>query len=368
MKSVLYGVLLPLMCCAVALGAMEFPHYPESINAVRYTDRCPDQVNVFVAPPPYTVAVGFRALIFKPSTTNLSYAVEAVPLPAPSPHWNIFAVHPGYHFGFDLDLHIVCPANGLSALVRWEHFNSSSTDSHVVGTDNMVGPFFEIGPDALPYTQTQGTIDFSFNMANLTVGQYIYIGSCVESMLSIGASVARIKERVLSRFSNEEETVVRTINVPITFTGAGPYFNVDFSYTLFRELALKASLSTSVLVGRLKNNTTFQAFSPALAELGITPPNTQTVSVQTATQVVPAIEERIGFAYYLSFCNQRWLKLEAGYEAKVYFNALQSIDIGSEVITPPVTPDTVGVYARTFHRTLSNFSLSGPYVALSMEF
>jgi hypothetical protein len=49
-------------------------------------------------------------------------------------------------------------------------------------------------------------------------------------------------------------------------------------------------------------------------------------------------------------------------------NFFFSVDISSQVITPPVIPNTVGVFARTFKRTLSNFGLAGPYVSIGAIF
>jgi hypothetical protein len=108
--------------------------------------------------------------------------------------------------------------------------------------------------------------------------------------------------------------------------------------------------------------------SPALGSVGVTPPNVQSTKVQKKTQLVPAITTKLGLNYIFSFCSHSMVRLEAGYEAQVYLNAIQSVDMGSEVITPPVVPDTIGVFARTFRQTLSNFSLTGPYFRLEAGF
>ena len=53
------------------------------------------------------------------------------------------------------------------------------------------------------------------------------------------------------------------------------------------------------------------------------------------THVVPAFEAKLGLAYCFSYC--KWnVNIDAGYEVRFYVNAIQSVDIGSEVVTPPV--------------------------------
>src|SRR5690242_20401667 len=48
---------------------------------------------VYLFSPVSTVELGFTALILKPTASNLHYAAEADPLPAPSPHWTIHDIH-----------------------------------------------------------------------------------------------------------------------------------------------------------------------------------------------------------------------------------------------------------------------------------
>jgi|GEM_PF-5268287 len=59
-------------------------------------------------------------------------------------------------------------------------------------------------------------------------------------------------------------------------------------------------------------------------------------------------------------------QIEFGWETKVLINAIQSNDMSSEVIDVTPQANTVGVFARTFHRTLGNFSFGAPYLALEV--
>ncbi len=87
--------------------------------------------------------------------------------------------------------------------------------------------------------------------------------------------------------------------------------------------------------------------------------------------MAPAFEGKLGIGYDFTWgtcCN---INLEAGYQAQIYMNSIRSVDMGSEVALGAfgsVGSGDVGVYARTFQRTVSDFALAGPYVKLDVGF
>jgi hypothetical protein len=318
--------------------------------------------------PHYSFEAEFSALILKPGSSNMHYAAEAIPLPVPSPNWNIFDIHPHYLFGFDLGFKVMCHRNNTSFMINWEHFKSCSSACVSVATENMIGPFFEIGPDATPYSNATGRVTFDFNEVNIDVGYSLECGDRLQANIFAGIGITNIKQMLDSMYSNTDGTIARTICTPHSFIGAGPQLGVYFSYNFINKFYLNGRGICSLLTGTLKNHTQYLALSPALKLLGITPPNNQRTCVQNRTDVVPAFEEKLGLAYKFNVRECYFIQLEVGYMSQIYINALQSVDMGSEVITPPVTPDTVGVFARTFQRNTSNFSLAGPYVTFDVGF
>ncbi len=319
--------------------------------------------------------IQFRALIQKPSSNNLHYAAQATPLPIQSPNWNIFDLHPDYHFGFDIGARAFLRDCNSHISANWIHFKSNTCAAHDVPVDtDMIGPFFEIGPDALPYKKASGSVKFRFNAAHLTYGQFICWSECFQTNVFVGVNFADIKQCLSSTYQGTDTqgsnpAIMRTISTPSSFIGAGPELGCEFAYALCHGLNLLGRFAGSILMGPTKNCTLYSSESPALIVAGFPTPNNQTTCVENRSQVVPAFEERLGVAYLFPFCECYQIKLEAGYEARVYINALQSVDMGSEVVTPPFPAvDAIGVFARTFHRTLSNFALAGPYVAFEIAF
>lgn len=324
--------------------------------------------DVYLSSPDYTVGLYFTPQALKPMASNLHETAIAYPLPAPTPNWYVQDVKPQYHFGFDVGLNAMFHSANTSLMFNWQYFHSSDSTTTTVPVTDMVGPFFEIGPDAAPYTISTGHAHFLFNEANIDYGVLVNFGSRAQANLFAGVSYAYIKQVVVGQYSNSTGTFTRGIKSPSRFSGAGPQVGVNFAYRIAKGFHLAGDATAAVLVGTMQNHTTYTSNSPLLTGLGITPPNTQTTHVASRTQVVPAFEGKLGFAYAYNYRQHYMISLEAGYQAQVYINAIQSVDMGSEVTLNSIAPPTVGVYARTFQRTLSDFALAGPYLTLTLGF
>ncbi len=319
--------------------------------------------DVYLTNPHCSLGVEFSALWLQPTSSNLHYAAQANPLPAPTPNWKIHDIKPDYDWGFEVGIDAQFRGTRTDLMLNWTHFHSSDSKSVTVPTEDMLGPFFTIGPDASPYNSAHGKVRFHFDEANFDYGVLVNFGRRVRTNLFAGVSYVYLKQTLTSNFSSPDGTDTRSIKVPSKFSGAGPQLGFDFCCRLAGGFSFVGNTSGSLLVGTMKNHTTYESVSPLLGPLGITPPNTQNTSVSKRTQVVPGLEARLGLAYVLS-C----FTLEAGYQAKVFINAIQSVDMGSEVPLNSVEATTVGVYARSFQRNLSNFALAGPYARLQIRF
>jgi len=323
---------------------------------------------VFLDSPPYVFEIKYNSLILQPTANNLHYAAQANPLPAPTPNWIIHDIPTDYHYGFDLCLSGNIPSTCTNISVDWEHFHSTDSDSTSLPSSDMIGPFFEIGPDASPYNKARGQVQFHFDQVNLDYGIFVHFGSRLRTNFFSGIGIARIKETLKNEYSNPSGDIERTIETPSKFTGAGPRFGVNFSYQIVKGFQFGGGFAADFFMGTLENKTEYSSISPALASVGVTPPNQQSTHTSNRMQLVPGFEGNLNLAYAWIFREHFVFKLVAGYEVQVYLNAIQSTDIGSEVNTPPVVPDTVGVYARTFQRISSNFALSGPFVKVIFGF
>jgi hypothetical protein len=309
----------------------------------------------------------FNALFLQPSSSNLYFAAEADPLPIERPDWKIHEVHPSYHFGFDVGIAGIFHSSNSTLSLNWEHFHTLDSHSKTVAPENMLGPFFEIGPDASPYKKARGHSFFCFDEVDLDYGVFVDFGSRLRTDLYAGVSFAKIRQTQHVKFESNDGNTARTIRPHSRFWGVGPQIGVDFSYRIIKGFNLIGSGVGSIYVGMMENFTRYKSGSPVFMMAGFEVPNKQRTTVSDRSQVVPGLEGKLGLSYVYTFKRHWMIALKAGYQAQIYLNAIQSTDIASQVNVPPV-PASGGVYVRTFTRTLSNFALAGPFAALDLAF
>ena len=144
-----------------------------------------ESVDVYLDSPDYCRQIEFTAQVLKPSGANMSFAAEAIPLPPPSPNWNIFNICPAYRFGFDLGFRHILHDRNTNVFVSWQRFKSCDCATRSVQAQNMIGPLFAIGPDELVYTNAFGQMAFSFNQVNIDYGQMVNFGDRLHTNLSV---------------------------------------------------------------------------------------------------------------------------------------------------------------------------------------
>lgn len=307
-----------------------------------------------------------NALYLQPNSSNLYYGAEALPLPIPTPNWKSLEIKPDFHFGFDIGVKTLINRRNTKLQLSWERLHSSDSSSRRVSEENMVGPYFNIGPDAEPYKIANGHVTHEFDAVNFNLGNQLVCFNGLKANWFGGISITRIKQDVTSDFSNYDGTITRHVKAPTIFLGGGPEFGLDFIYRLCGNFSLISDTSCALLLGTLKNHTTYKSNTPLLAGLGISPPNKQKTDVPRRTQIVPAFCGKLGLSYATCYC-ESIITVNVGYQVQAYFNAIQSVDMSSEVTTPPEDAQ-VGVYALGFRRTISNFLLAGPFVSLKIMF
>jgi hypothetical protein len=314
--------------------------------------------------------LGICALYLQPNSSNIYYGAEAEPLPVPTPNWKSLEIRPDYHLGFDLSAEAHFNRTHTRLRLNWERLHSSDSDStHVTGAD-MLGPYFNIGPDAQPYKMARGHVSHEFDSVSLNFGKQLTC--CPDFVLNYyaGLTAVRIEQTLSSYFANDDETITHRNKSQSRYIGAGPEFGMDFAYQFCGGFAFIGESSISLLTGNLKNHTRFESTTPILETLEITPPNTQTTTVPDRTQVVPGLSGKLGLSYSSCYRNCSF-SLDFGWQVQAYLNAIQSVDMSTEVTEPPpISEDAseVGVFALGFQRTLSNFLLAGPYITFHFGF
>lgn len=314
--------------------------------------------------PPATWEFNAAILFLQPNAGNLEYATLVSPLPAPTPNWYNQSIDPHYTPAFRFGARrVLDDANDFQ--VSWTHLDTNDSASVVGRPDQFVGPPYLVGPGANAYTVGHGNVHFGWDAVNLDFGHLWGIGQYAQVRVFGGVQFARIREELTGSFSNYSGTTTTTNVTSGLFTGAGPRLGARGQYNR-GHLQLFGELGAAAIIGTNQSHINFYSTSPSLANLNITPPNTQSMNSPTATQVIPALDTRLGAAYALPLTNYGLIKFEAGYQAVVYVNAINSYSM-TEVTTPPVV-QSVGVFLATVQHQQNNFMAQGPYLSASWVF
>jgi len=270
----------------------------------------------------------FSALALKPLASNIHYTAVT------ADNGTIYDVNPTYQFGFDLGFvaHICSLDSKIS--LNWERVHTWES----IHTSNK-------SPLNLFLQDHFSTMNFDFDEVNLNYGQHMVYDNYLQGNLYYGLSFAHIKQFRNSTYNNDNNDVLDTsIATPSisSFNGAGIQVGFDFSYDITRHFQLAGEGALSLLAG--KSN---YYIAPLLSEVSDEVVDAHAMRViLNKTQLVPALQQKIGLAYVLPYAQRCHFKLEAGYQAQVYLNALQS----------------------TLPAATSDFALIGPYVTMSLGF
>lgn len=318
-----------------------------------------------------------ESLFLQPNGSSLYYAAVAFPfnaevsVPIDCPNWFIKEIFPSYSAAFKVGTKVLFSDLDTNIEMNWERLCCEDSSSYSVPLEkDMVGPLFDIGPNSAAYLDSWGKIKFRFDSVDLLFGQQGCFFKRLYPNFFAGGSFTRINQVTFTNYSNTAAYRSRLIQTYSKFTGAGPKFGLDFEYRMIKGFFFTGTSSLALIIGESQNGTTYESAAPYLAETGMPIPNVQTTTVPNRTQVVPGLEEKLGFSYIGDFYCFR-VEFGAGYQAQVFLNAIQSIDMTAPQVEPSLLPLTVpdsAVFAVGFERTLSNFILSGPYIYLSLTF
>lgn len=298
------------------------------------------------------------------------------------PKWFIRDIETDYTFGFDVGLEWIPCRGNSNVTLNWKRFYSTDSSSRQTEFQFMVGPFFDIGPDASAYKVAKGKVKYEFDAVNLDFGMFVNFGRCLQTNLYAGVGFMRLEQNLISTYETGEvppgtiappavlQDAFRQIKSPSKFTGAGPQIGLDFLYSACGCFGFEGRFESTLLAGCFDDQTDYESKSQLLLAPGFVNdfPNFQSTSVNDRTGVVPGFYGKLGVAYISNCFSCATIKLAAGWEAQTYLNAIQSVDMASQVINLNSLESTLGVYARSFKRTLSNFSLMGPYITLDVSF
>ncbi len=301
------------------------------------------------------------------------YAELTNPYPTVSPSWANQYINPNYDPAFNVLLRYMPTASDDFAL-DWTHLratdNASVTASSagcgvMAPSCQFVGPPYSIGPGAGAFFlggTANGSLQWQYDAVNLTVRHNFCVDCPFEFSVFGGVEYARLSEILTGTFTGTlgpaapfsyHQYVSNSL-----FNGAGLRLGMRGQYNL-GQFQFFGEGGGAALIGTSQNNMNFTTMGPLLLTT-----NYQTLTSPNVTQVVPAVDAKLGTSYKFPIGADDFFKLEVGYQAAVYFDAVNqyalSMVTGSNIAT--------GVYLETDYQKKSNLTVQGPYMQGTLLF
>ena len=298
-------------------------------------------------------------LFLQPGAGNLEYGTLVTPLPVATPNWSNQSLSPGFGPAFRVGARYL-PNESNDIELNWTHLNATTNASFSAAHTQMVGPPYLIGPEAALYKHANGDVQFAYDSVNLD-GGHAFCAECPFQLRVFGGvEVARIGENLTGTFQSTDGTASSADTTNSLFTGAGPRLGVKGQYVI-GDFQFLGEVAGAALVGTAKSRINFATLSPTVVGL-----NNQSLTSPNATEVIPSIDARLATAYVFPPSNYGQFRIELGYQAAVYFNAVSQYSLTSVPTAPMVPP--VGIYLATAQHLQSNFTDQGPYLTGSWLF
>jgi Legionella pneumophila major outer membrane protein precursor len=298
-------------------------------------------------------------LYLQPGAGDLEYGTLVTPFPIATPNWNNQSLSPKFSPAFTVGARYMAKAfNDIE--LNWTHLNATTNASFTGNPAQMVGPPFLIGPEANDYKIGQGTVKFAYDSVKLD-GGHTFCADCSFQLRAFGGvEFARIGQNLGGAFLDPDGSASMSYTTPSMFTGAGPRLGLKGQYAL-GDFQFIGEAAGAGLIGTSQARINVSTISPAIVG-----PNNQSLTSPNATQVVPSIEARLATAYAFPANTYGQFKIEAGYQAAVYFDAVSHYALTSVPTAPMIPP--VGIFLATAQHLQSNFTDQGPYVTGSWLF
>ena len=294
----------------------------------------------------------------QPGAGNLEYGTLTTPLPLPTPNWSNQSLRPNFSPSFSVGARYMANESN-DVQLNWTHLHANTNDSFLASPTQMVGPPFLIGPESALYKIGSGTVEHSYDAVNLDAGHTFCVECSYQLRAFGGVEVARIGQNLSGLFQSPDGAASSANTVTSLFTGAGPRVGVKGQYAL-GDFQLIGELAGAALIGTAQSRIDFTTVSPSLGS------NIQSLTSPNATRVVPSIDARLATAYTFAPSAYGLFKVELGYKAAVYFDAVNQYALTN--VPTSLTLPPVGIYLATQQHLLSNYTNQGPYVTAIWSF
>lgn len=313
------------------------------------------------------------AIYMQPTSSNLNYlgvrqtTVETGTPTVTSDAWTDNLVDPNYNWGFVVGVGYVIPNTANDIKLDWMYFHNSFSDSTAVaGTATPTTTNAVLFPGGVVDTladgstvNANGSVQYSFDAVDLSFGQYINMGSCLQTRLFAGLRYMRLNDDLSTSYTvnvaADDDSTTETLNGALnsSFNGLGPLFGIKADYYLGAGFGVSGAFDTALLVGQVSLSGN-QTASTVDVDGAVTARTTRDYNLDDTNVVAPGFDGKFGLNYKYQFNNGTLLALELGYQVTKYLDVVEEMDRSA----------TDG---NRYDTTLGNFGLNGPYLTLNVK-
>lgn len=313
------------------------------------------------------------AVFLKPGASNLNYVIYNNGLPLQSPSWTEKEIQPNYSAGFDLGVRYVLSEQVNQDInLTWTHLSTRDSTSVTAPAGVFLGPDYQIDPNAIPIRAAQGIAKFKYDVANLDLGQRVFFGEHLQIRFFGGLSTGFLREDVNAIYSGNvvvglyQGPFVLNQLVSSNYTGIGPRLGLLADYETDSGFGVLGEAAVSGLIGTQNTKTSYTASSQQLLSVYGQAQNSQYIVDEHVYQAIPGFDGRLGLSYKHAVGRTGSIKFTAGYEAAVYVNAISQYLPQTLVDSAPL--QTGGIFVATMSHTLSNYSVQGPFLNVTLAY
>lgn len=295
-------------------------------------------------------------------------------------------VEPDYDFGYGFELGMQIPGTTDDVTVNWQQLNTDNTD-HVgpIGSNQTI-----VLPDLNDVDAAEGKARLDYDAVNLEFGHTIYQGPWIVRPFA-GVQYARITgdldttgtAQASGQFLGQELTgkAVDFVDEDGDFHGIGPRVGVDAKYNLGYGFGIVGEAAGELLVGTANSSlnatnaiNVYDADGDKLASAN----TVYSVNPEEEHTVVPGLEAKAGLAYDTAINPSLCFGIEAGYYVADYLHAVPRSNAPEDVSFSSNSGSSVNGNGSSNNSNVSSsffannrnqdFSMQGPYVAVSLNF
>ena len=317
-----------------------------------------------------------EGMYLQPNSPNVNYAnvvlFPQVTVLNPALQDASASVKPKANLGFGVGTGYEFSDSSNDVQLYWNHFDHTTSGSTQFPAISFYPP--EIYTPIVDASSASSETNFKYDSVDLNVGQYINMGTRLQTRLFGGLRYASLKNDIInsgvSVLSYSSQASDDWVDAGVTtqsskFTGIGPRLGFETTYNVGDNFSIIGLLGGSLLVGQEEAQATAIATHTVPTDNAlITTADTESAAIEKHNHFVPAVDAKLGANYFFSMNATSSATIEAGYKATEYFGAIDRVGVSARA---PTDGDSESAIVTVAGSSANNIGFNGPYLGLNIK-